>query len=68
MKRETLSVTGMSCNDCEQNVENALKNLDGVTRVTADHEGNTVEVVVEDDLPDKDIHTIIEKAGYDVTA
>lgn len=68
MKRETLSVTGMSCNGCERNVENALKNLDGVTRVTADHEGNTVEVVVEDDLPDKDIHTIIEKAGYDVTA
>jgi copper chaperone len=68
VKRETLSVTGMSCNGCEQNVENALQNIDGVTRVDADHEGDTVEVVVEDDVADDDLHTAIERAGYDVAA
>lgn len=56
----------MSCNGCEQNVENALQNIDGVTRVDADHEGNTVEVVVEDDVVDKDLHAAIKRAGYDV--
>ena len=68
MKRETLSVTGMSCTGCEQNVENALKNIDGVTRVEADREGDTVEIVVEDDTADDDLHTAIEQAGYDVAS
>jgi len=37
MQRKTISVTGMSCNGCEQTVGNALKTIDGVTRVDADH-------------------------------
>ncbi|USZ78491.1 cation transporter (plasmid) [Halorussus vallis] len=36
MERKTIAVTGMSCNGCEQNVENALKTIEGVTRVEAD--------------------------------
>lgn len=58
----------MSCTGCEQNVENALKNLDSVTRVEANHEGDTVEIVVEDDVEDDDLHAAIQRAGYDVAA
>ena len=65
MERDTISVSGMSCNGCEQNVENALQKLDGVNRVEADHGGDTVEVVV-DDVADDDVHAAIEQAGYDV--
>jgi copper chaperone len=68
MERKTFSVTGMSCNGCEQNVESALQKLDGVTRVESDHEADAVEVVVDDDAADDDIHAAIEQAGYDVTA
>jgi len=68
MERKTLSVTGMSCNGCEQNVKNALQNVEGVTRVDADHEGDTVEVVAEDSVADGDIEAAIEDAGYDVAA
>jgi len=68
MERKTLSVTGMSCNGCEQNVENALQNVEGVSRVDADHEGDTVEVVAEDDVANEDIEAAIEDAGYDVAA
>jgi copper chaperone len=68
MERKTISVTGMSCNGCEQNVESALQKLDGVTRVEGDHEADTVEVVVDDDVADDDVHAAIEQAGYDVTA
>ena len=66
MERKTLSVTGMSCNGCKQTVENALQNVESVTRVDADHEGDTVEVVAEDDIADEDIEAAIEDAGYDV--
>lgn len=68
MKRETLDVTGMSCTGCERNVETALRNLDGVTRVDADHEGATVEVVIEDDVSDDELHAAVEQAGFDVAA
>ena len=67
MKRDTIPVSGMSCNGCEQNLENALRKLDGVTRVEADHEADTVEVVV-DDVGDAEVHDVIERAGYDVVA
>ena len=68
MERRKLSVTGMSCNGCEQNVTSALNNLDGVNRVEADHEADTVEVVADDSVTDDDIHAAIEQAGYEVTA
>ena len=68
MERKTITVTGMSCNGCEQNVENSLQNVEGVTRVDADHKGDTVELVVEDDVADDDIKAAIENAGYDVAA
>ena len=68
MERQTIAVTGMSCNGCEQNVESSLKKIEGVSRVEADHEGETVEVVVDENVPDEDIHAAIEQAGFDVSA
>lgn len=68
MERETISVTGMSCDGCERNVETALRNLDGVNRVEADHEADTVDVVLEDGASDGDVNAAIERAGYDVVA
>ena len=68
MERKTLSVTGMSCNGCEQNVENALRSLNGVSRVEADHEADTVNVVVDDGVIDDDLTTAIKGAGYDIAA
>ncbi|ELZ21150.1 hypothetical protein C475_19378 [Halosimplex carlsbadense 2-9-1] len=58
----------MSCNGCEQNVETALRTLDGVNRVEADNEADTVEVVLEDRVSDGDVNAAIEQAGYDVVA
>lgn len=66
MERRTLTVTGMSCSGCEQNVENALRTLDGVSRAEADHESDAVEVVVGGDTSSGDIATAIRDAGYDV--
>lgn len=66
MKRETIAVTGMSCNGCEQTVESALAKIEGVNRVDANNEAETVEVVADDDVTDEDITAAIEQAGFDV--
>ncbi|MEF8800562.1 MAG: heavy metal-associated domain-containing protein [Halolamina sp.] len=66
MKREAIGVTGMSCNGCEQTVESALAKIEGVSRVDANNEAETVEVVVDDNVADEDITAAIERAGFDV--
>ncbi|MBX0325167.1 cation transporter [Halomicroarcula sp. F13] len=68
MERKTISVTGMSCNGCEQNVESALRNLDGVNRVEADHDADTIDVILKDEVSDDEVNAAIEQAGYDVVA
>jgi len=68
MGRKTLSVTGMSCGGCEQNVTDALEALDGVDSVEADNESDTVEVVADESVSDDEIRTAIEDAGYEVVA
>lgn len=66
MERTTVDVDGMACDGCERNVESALSNLAGVSRVEADHEAGTVEVVREDDVGDDELAASVEEAGYDV--
>lgn len=68
MERKTIAVTGMSCGGCERNVESAVGNLKGVNRVEANHEGETVEVVLEDDVSDEEVEAAIEDAGFEVSA
>jgi copper chaperone len=66
MTERTLTVSGMSCGGCEQNVEDALAALDGVSGVEADHEGDAVELVTEGGVADDDIRAAVEDAGYEV--
>lgn len=60
MNRQTLSITWMSCNSREQDVQTALKNLGGVTRVDADHVGDTVAVVIDEDVVVEGLYAAIE--------
>jgi len=59
-----LTVTGMSCGGCEQNVEDALGERDDVTGVAADHENDAVEI--DGDISTDDARAVIEEAGYEV--
>ena len=68
MTQQSLEVTGMSCGGCEQNVEDVLSNLAGVTSVAADHEADTVELTTEDGVDEAAIQEAIESAGYSVSA
>ncbi|WP_290819211.1 cation transporter [Halovivax sp.] len=67
MEQSTVSVDGMSCEGCEQNVVDALGALEGVAETTADHEAGHVRVEHDPAVVDVDaIGGAIENAGYDV--
>lgn len=69
MVETTLSVDGMSCGGCEQNVVDALDDLDGVEESSADHEAGIVTVEHDSGVTDEvRISEVIEDAGYDVAS
>jgi copper chaperone CopZ len=67
VERLDLSVDGMSCTGCEETVTNAVKQVNGVRRVDADHETGNVEVTAENS-DDAEIRQAIHDAGFDVSA
>lgn len=60
---ETLTVDGMSCDHCEQTVEDAVAELDGVTDARADETTDTLEIEGDPDLAA--VHAAVEDAGYE---
>ena len=58
MKEIEIKIKGMVCGGCEKRVETALKTIEGIKEVTADHTTGKVKIQTEGDI-DKD--TIKEK-------
>jgi len=59
----TLTVEGMSCEHCEQTVEEALEGVDGVAEAAADHE--RARATVEGDADTNALVAAVEDAGYE---
>lgn len=63
----TLQVTGMQCSGCVEAVENALKDLKGVHKVTVDLDSDEATIVFEDDKVEvDDLKKAVSFAGYTV--
>ncbi len=67
MEQYEFTVEGLSCTGCEATVSNAVRRVEGVHRVDADHEAGTVEITADDGSED-DVRQAIHDAGYDVPA
>ncbi len=69
METKVFTVTGMKCEHCEANVENALKALVGVETAKADHNADCVSVTYDEAVvtPD-DFKDAVDAAGrYEMT-
>lgn len=67
MKTITLSVQGMMCGHCEQRVNNALSQIDGVISVQASAKENQVTCEYDDTkVKEASIKETIEEVGYDI--
>lgn len=66
MKEINLKVDGMVCNGCENRVKNALKNIDGVENVIANHESGMVTVTSNGEIKESLIVETIENLGFKI--
>ena len=57
-------VTGMNCDHCRMKVENAIKQVEGVTQASVDLKQSTAQV--EGNFNDLAIEEAIEDAGFSV--
>lgn len=66
MKEINLKVEGMMCTGCENRIQNAVKNMNGIKSVKADHTTGTVKIEAEDGIEESKIKEKIENIGFDV--
>lgn len=66
MKEINLIVNGMMCGGCENRVKNAIKNIEGVENVTADHNTGKVIVISDNEVSEEIIKEVLEDIGYEV--
>lgn len=66
MKQINLKVNGMVCNGCENRVKNVLKNIEGVSEVTASYKSGVVTVTLNEEIAEDLIQETIENLGYEI--
>lgn len=62
----TITVEGMSCEHCEQTVEEVLEGVSGVRAATADRD--IEQATIEGDADAADLVAAVEDAGYEASA
>ncbi|MCI8617819.1 MAG: heavy-metal-associated domain-containing protein [Clostridia bacterium] len=66
MKEIIIKVKGMMCGGCENRVKNAIKDIEGVENVIADHTTGEVIITTNDNVSQNIIEEVIEDIGYEV--
>ena len=66
MKETIIKVKGMVCNGCENRVQNALKNIEGVKEVKADHKQGIATVTANEEVSRTVMEEKIEDIGFEV--
>ncbi len=66
MKETILIINGMMCGGCENRVKNAIKNIEGVENVTADHNTGKVTVISNNQVSKEIIKETLQDIGYEV--
>lgn len=61
-----LNVEGMHCGGCETRIQNAVKNIEGVENVIANHNDGTVKITLNKEIEKSVIVEVIEDIGFEV--
>lgn len=67
MQQAELRVKGMSCAACEQRIQRALAQVEGVVHSAADHRAAQVRVMFDPArTSETDVRSCVERVGYSV--
>lgn len=66
MIKLTIEVEGMKCGMCESHVNDVVRRVDGVKKVSSSHSKNQTVVVAEDNVNSESIVKAIQAQGYGV--
>lgn len=66
MKETIIKIEGMVCGGCENRVQNALKTIEGVENVVADHTNGTVKITSKNEVAENVMKEKIEDIGFTV--
>ena len=67
IKKKTISISGMSCINCQNRIEKALKKAKGIKEAAVSYEKGTAEISYDADrISLQEIETVIRAAGYEV--
>ncbi len=64
---QTISVTGMTCQNCVGHVREALSALPGVRTADIDLESGTVRLETDRQIPPGELGRALDEAGYALT-
>lgn len=65
--KQTLMVTGMTCEHCKKSVYDTLTKLDGVEDVNIDLDTGKVDVIFDESVVNvESLEEAVENQGYDV--
>jgi len=67
MIKITLGVEGMKCVKCEAHMDDTVRNLFTVEKVTSSHENNETVILAEEDIADEKLQEAVVSAGYTLT-
>ncbi len=67
MIKITLGVEGMKCVKCEAHMDDTVRKLFAVEKVTSSHENHETVILSEADIADEKLQEAVASAGYTLT-
>lgn len=64
--RQTISVTGMTCQNCVRHVHEALAALPGVRSAEVDLASNSATLESDREVPRAELSAALDEAGYEL--
>lgn len=66
MTKITLKIEGMMCGMCEAHMNEAVREMLGVSKVSSSHLKKETVITSDEDISDEQLRAAVEKAGYDL--
>lgn len=63
MKKYTLKIDGMMCENCERHMNEAIKNNFDVKEVSSSHKNNE-SIVIAEELDEEKLKSVVADTGY----